>query len=116
MRWEGNSCQGPRGRRTITTDFSTPSCKSTDVLHNGSRAAVAASGMSPTHRLLAGLLWLAASLGLMLPVCAGADTIVVRGAELRIEEEDCVLNAQFDITINPTLEEALQKGVSMYFR
>ncbi len=72
--------------------------------------------MSPTHRLLAGLLWLTASLGLMLPVCAGADTIVVRGAELRIEEEDCVLNAQFDITINPTLEEALQKGVSMYFR
>ena len=46
---------------------------------------------------------------------AGADTIPVKSAELRAEDEDVVLNAQFDVSFNPTLEEALQKGLTLYF-
>ena len=73
--------------------------------------------MSPTNRSL-GLFWLTASLCLpLMPwvLCAHADTIPVKAAELRVEDESYVLNAQFDVAFNPTLEEALQKGVSLYF-
>ncbi|MCC6197367.1 MAG: DUF4390 domain-containing protein [Burkholderiales bacterium] len=46
---------------------------------------------------------------------AHADTIPVRSAELRIDEGDVLLNAEFDLTLNATLEEALQKGIPLYF-
>ena len=46
---------------------------------------------------------------------ARADTIVVKSAELRAEDEDFVLNADFELTLNSTLEEALQRGVPLYF-
>ena len=46
---------------------------------------------------------------------ARADTIVVKSAELRAEEDGYYLNAEFDFTLNPTLDEALQKGVPLYF-
>ena len=52
---------------------------------------------------------------LSLAAHAGADTIPVTSAELRAEDENVVLNAQFDVSLNPTLEEALQKGVTLYF-
>jgi len=72
--------------------------------------------MSPTNRLL-GLSCLAASLCL-LPApwapAAHADSIPVQSAELRVEDDNCVLNAQFEVAFNPTLEEALQKGISLY--
>jgi hypothetical protein len=54
----------------------------------------------------------------LLPLAAAparADTVVVRGAELRGEEEGYFLNAEFEFTINATFEEALQKGVPLYF-
>ena len=44
-----------------------------------------------------------------------ADTIPARSAELRPEEEHYVLDADFDLTLNPTLEEALVRGVPLYF-
>ncbi len=44
-----------------------------------------------------------------------ADTITVRAAELRAEDEGIYLNAEFELAVNPTLEEALQKGVPLYF-
>ncbi len=73
--------------------------------------------MSPTNRFV-GLLCLTA----LLCLCSGAwappahaDTIPVRSADLLAEDESYVLNAQFDVAFNPTLEEALQKGVSLYF-
>ncbi|TMH00563.1 MAG: DUF4390 domain-containing protein, partial [Betaproteobacteria bacterium] len=31
------------------------------------------------------------------------------------DDDDYVLTAQFDVAFNPTLEEALQNGVSLYF-
>ena len=70
--------------------------------------------MSPTQRLLAGLLCTTAALWLAI-AAARADTIGIKAAELLLEEDSYVLNAQFDVAFNPTLEEALQKGVSLYF-
>lgn len=46
---------------------------------------------------------------------ARADTIDVRSAELRIDEGEVLLNADFDLQVNATLEEALQKGIPLYF-
>ena len=46
---------------------------------------------------------------------ARADTIGVKTAEIRADEDAYVLNAEFDLALNPTLEEALQKGVPLYF-
>jgi hypothetical protein len=46
---------------------------------------------------------------------ARADTIVVKSAELRAEEDGYYLNAEFTFSINSTLDEALQKGVPLYF-
>jgi hypothetical protein len=68
--------------------------------------------MSRTNRIL-GLLCL--TLSLARAGGARPDTIPVTSAELRIEEDEVVLNAQFDLAFNPTLEEALHKGVSLYF-
>jgi hypothetical protein len=70
--------------------------------------------MLPTHRFLAGLLCTTATLWLAIAV-ALADTIGIKSAELLLEDDSYVLNAQFDVAFNPTLEEALQKGVSLYF-
>ncbi len=74
----------------------------------------AARGMSPTHRFI-GLLCLTAFLWLGCVPATRADTIPVKSAELHPEDDSYVLNAQFDVAFNPTLEEALQKGVSLYF-
>jgi hypothetical protein len=72
--------------------------------------------MSSTLRILCGLLCcVAASFLLSHADSALADTIAVQSAELRLEADEYVLNAQFDVAFNPTLEEALQKGVSLYF-
>lgn len=46
---------------------------------------------------------------------AGADTIAGRAAELRLEEEHYVLDADFDLALNATLEEAIVRGVPLYF-
>src|SRR5438132_7329335 len=72
--------------------------------------------MSSTLRILCGLLCcLGASFFLSHADSGFADTITVQSAELRLEGDEYVLNAQFDVAFNPTLEEALQKGVSLYF-
>jgi hypothetical protein len=46
---------------------------------------------------------------------AHADPIAVRSAELRADEDAYVLNVEFELAVNPTLEEALQKGIPLYF-
>src|SRR5579862_3586426 len=46
---------------------------------------------------------------------AGADVIPARSAELRLEEDHYVLDADFDLTLNSTLEEAIGRGVPLYF-
>jgi len=70
--------------------------------------------MSPTNRFL-GLLCLTVSCGFAFAPGVRGDTIAVESAELRPQDENYVLNAQFNFAFNHTLEEALQKGVSLYF-
>jgi hypothetical protein len=53
--------------------------------------------------------------GALVPAAAHADAILVKSAELRADDDAYVLNAEFELAINPTLEEALQKGVPLYF-
>jgi len=65
-------------------------------------------------RLCAGLLacivlWLA-------PIeRVAADIIVVNSAELRLDDEQYDLNAEFGFALNRTLEEALHNGIPLYF-
>ena len=49
------------------------------------------------------------------PSPSRADTIPARSAELRLEEDQYVLDADFDLTLNQTLEEAIMRGVPLYF-
>ena len=44
-----------------------------------------------------------------------ADTIPGRSAELRLEEDHYALDAEFDLVLNATLEEAIVRGVALYF-
>ena len=67
-------------------------------------------GASLTRFGASALLLLALFVGI-----ARADTIAVKSAEIRADEDGYVLNADFDFALNPTLEEALQKGVPLYF-
>lgn len=67
----------------------------------------------PTLAALAALA-LAACLAIAAP-SVHADTIPVKTAELRIEDGDVLLNAEFELTLNSTLEEALQNGIPLYF-
>lgn len=44
-----------------------------------------------------------------------ADVIPLRSSELRVEEGDVLLSAQFDVALTPALEAALNKGIPLYF-
>ncbi|MEO6567056.1 MAG: DUF4390 domain-containing protein [Casimicrobiaceae bacterium] len=57
---------------------------------------------------------LVAGLALLTPP-AYADSIPVKSAELRAIDGEVVLNAEFDFVFNPTLEDALQNGIPLYF-
>jgi len=77
------------------------SLSSTDPRRRALLRAVALALLLPWLALLAGP--------------AAADLIPVKGAELRVEEGEVLLNAEFEFAFNPTLEEALSKGVPLYF-
>ena len=81
----------------------------THVLPRSSRPPRRRTLLALLAVLLAAASWLAAS------VPARADTIPVKTAELRIEEGEVLLNAEFEFSLNPTLEDALQKGIPLYF-
>jgi len=57
------------------------------------------------------MLWI----GIAIAVPARADGIEVRKAALISAEDGYVLEAEFDVTLTHTLEEALNKGVPLYF-
>jgi hypothetical protein len=67
------------------------------------------------RRVVRALAALGLALAMLVPAAARADTIIVKSAELRAEEDGYYLNAEFEFTINSTLDEALQKGVPLYF-
>ncbi|MEO8485240.1 MAG: DUF4390 domain-containing protein [Betaproteobacteria bacterium] len=46
---------------------------------------------------------------------ARADVIPVKSAELRVEDGEVLLNAEFEFSLTPTLEEALKNGIPLYF-
>jgi len=60
------------------------------------------------------LLFTAAGL-LLFALPVRAEGILVRDAALVAAEEGYYLEADFEIALNPTLEEALNKGVPLYF-
>src|SRR5205814_207731 len=55
------------------------------------------------------------ALALPFPPSARADVVPVKAAELRVDEGDVLLSAEFDLALTSTLEEALQKGIPLYF-
>jgi Domain of unknown function (DUF4390) len=57
----------------------------------------------------------ACALSLLLFATAHAEGIEVRNAALVAGEEGYFLEADFEIALNPTLEDALNKGVPLYF-
>jgi len=57
----------------------------------------------------------AAMIALALPLPARADVVPVKSADLRIDEGEVLLSAEFDLALTPTLEEALQKGIPLHF-
>jgi hypothetical protein len=57
------------------------------------------------------ILWI----GVAIAAPARADGIQVRKAALISAEDGYVLEAEFDVTLTHTLEEALNKGVPLYF-
>ena len=64
------------------------------------------------RRLLAAVVGIAIALA---TVPAQGDSIPVRGASLRIADGEVLLSADFDFALTPTLEEALDKGIPLYF-
>jgi hypothetical protein len=52
---------------------------------------------------------------LLLPGAARADTIDVIDASLESIDDNYALNARFDFELSPRLEEAINKGLPMYF-
>jgi len=72
--------------------------------------------LTATHTLRTGIAVVVATwLVLAAPFAAAADGIEVKTAAFRITEEGGVLEADFEITLNQTLEGALSKGVPLYF-
>lgn len=49
------------------------------------------------------------------PAAVHADGIEIKNAALLANDDNLVLQAEFGITLTPTLEDALNKGVSLYF-
>jgi hypothetical protein len=68
----------------------------------------------PRRAALARLAALALATGLT-PPAARAAGVAVKDAELRIEEGELLLSAEFALALTPTLEEALQRGIPLYF-
>ena len=82
------------------TVFFMPCCTKSDPAAQGLRA------------LLLALLLITA----LLPVAtARAEGVQVKLAALEATDEGYQLNADFEITLNPTLEQALKKGIVLYF-
>jgi hypothetical protein len=92
------------------TGFSTRCCREFDARSAGRR-----SPGFDTRRMLSALLAVWTALTLVFSGGAWAQGVEVRKPTVTIEDNAFVLEAQFDIQLTPTLEDALNKGVSLYF-
>jgi hypothetical protein len=68
---------------------------------------------SPSRRRL--LRAIVAGPGLLVAAPLAADTIPVTSAELRVQDDEVLLSAEFDFELTPALEQALDKGIPLYF-
>ncbi|MBB5017356.1 hypothetical protein HNQ59_000620 [Chitinivorax tropicus] len=61
--------------------------------------------------------WVACLLAALLLIAnpADAEGIVVQNASLQLQDDHYVVDATFNVTLNPTLDEVLHKGVPLYF-
>lgn len=57
----------------------------------------------------------AAAVAVALARASWADLVSLSNAEVRVEEDLVLLNAEFQLSLNATLEEALQRGIPLYF-
>lgn len=55
------------------------------------------------------------ALCMALPIYASADGIQIKSAELQQVDGQYILNAQLTVSLTPLLEDALNRGVSLYF-
>jgi hypothetical protein len=69
--------------------------------------------VTPRRRFLHSLL--AAGVGAVLAPFAAANEIPVTSASLRVEDDEVLLSAEFDFALTPALEQALDKGIPLYF-
>ncbi len=69
----------------------------------------------PIAQLLRSVVTILLTTVLLLAFTAHAKGIQIKFAELDAVEEGYQLNADFEITLNPTLEQALKKGIVLYF-
>ena len=70
-------------------------------------------GWSRAQRACAGLLVAAFLAFASHTVCA--DSVPLNAAEVRVEDDQVLLNVDFAFSLNSTLEEALQRGIPLYF-
>jgi hypothetical protein len=68
----------------------------------------------PSRRRLLGMMLAVLPAAMLSGAVAAADIPVVSAA-LRIEEGEVVLSAEFDFRLTPALEQALDKGIPLYF-
>lgn len=70
-----------------------------------------------TRRRLLRVLALALVAPLVPPLipAARADVIPIRAADLRVEDGELLLSAQFELALTPPLTEALTRGIPLYF-
>ena len=74
------------------------------------------SALPPSSRLRRAALRAIAAVVLATAVGgAYADVVPVKSAELKIAEGDLQLSAEFELTLTSALEEALEKGIPLYF-
>lgn len=67
---------------------------------------------APRRRFLRALALLPAGAAIAI---AMADEIPVASASLRIDEDEVLLSAEFALSLTPALEQALDKGIPLYF-
>ena len=64
---------------------------------------------------LRGLRWVVLAFAFAVPSMASAEGITVRNAVVEQGEEGWQVNAEFDVQLGPRLEEAVNRGVPLYF-
>jgi hypothetical protein len=64
---------------------------------------------------LAALIWIALVAGFIAATPARADTIAVQRASLEADGSGWSLDAQFNFELNSSLEDAVNKGIPLYF-